>query len=788
MPTLTRRPIYIAFLMLLCTCVRAQGLELKGRVVESGGELPVEFATVKAIDPSNGDMLTGTTTDVAGNFTLTVPQPGITLEVSFLGFAPTRVEDVRGADMGTIVLKPDGETLDEVLVTGERSTTEFRLDKRVFNVGKDLSSSGASALEVLNNVPSVTVSIEGQINLRGSGGVQILIDGKPSVLTADNGNALGTITADMIESVEVITNPSAKYQAEGTAGIINIVLKKEEQRGLNGSVTVNTGTPNNHSLGLSVNRRTAKFNLFGQLGVGYRTFPEDNRGINRDLSSGTTILSEGEADKNEQFYNLILGTDYHINDRNVLSLTGHLAYEIETENAITDFSVINSAGNLTDAWRRTEATEATNPKWQYELNYKREFDAEDKDHVLIVSALGNSFTKDQSSEFTTNTSEGEALFGDQLTRTDFGQTEYTFKADYTRPVSEAVTLETGLQYVLNDVGNDFAVSDFIDDDFQLVPELTNRFEFQQGVLGAYVTSSYEGDKWGVKAGLRVEQTDLSTVLVNTQEANDQNYTNLFPTLHTSYKFSEAASVQAGYSRRVFRPRLWDLNPFFNIRNNFNVRAGNPNLQPEFTDSYEVTGILIVGDLSLNAGIYHRYTTDVVERVSFFQDNVNVTQPINLGTSRTNGVELNGKYRPAKWMTLSGDFNFNAFDRTAELEGVSYDFSAEQFNGRLVTKFELPLDIDFEVAGNVRSGYRTVQGNVSGFSYADIGLRKKILKGRMIFNVSVRDAFASMIDESEATQPDFYLYNYRQRGRFVTVGLSYGFGKGEAMEFGGQKQF
>lgn len=775
---------------LLFTCVPAlcQQLELTGTVVESGGQQPIEFATVKVIDPATEEMVTGTTTDLEGSFVLSVPGPGMTVEVSFLGFAPTRVEDVRSGELGTIMLRPDGETLDEVLVTGERSTTEFKLDKRVFNVGKDLSSTGASALEVLNNVPSVTVSIEGQIALRGSGGVQILIDGKPSVLTGDGGNALGTLTADMIESVEVITNPSAKYQAAGTSGIINIVLKKEGKKGLNGSVTINTGVPNNHSIGLSVNRRTEKFNLFGQAGVGYRTFPEVFRGENRDLSSGTTVFSEGEADKNEQFYNLILGTDYHINDRNVLSLTGHLAYELETENATTDFRVLNAGEDLTDAWRRTEATEATNPKWQYELNYKREFDAEDKDHALIVSALGNSFVKDQSSDFTTNTSEGQALFGDQRTTTDFGQTDYTFKADYTRPVSETVTVEVGTQYEFNDVGNDFSVSDFIDEEFQLVPELTNRFEYDQGVLGVYGTGAYEGVKWGIKGGLRVEQTRLNTLLVNTDEAGEQNYTNLFPTLHTSYKFSEAVSVQAGYSRRIFRPRLWDLNPFFNIRNNFNVRVGNPDLQPEFTDSYELTAILVAGQLSLNAGLYHRYTTDVVERVSFFEDNVNVTRPVNLGTSSTNGVELNGKLRAAKWVTVSTDLNFNHFDRTAALDGVSYDFSAEQFNGRLVTKFELPLEVDLELAGNLRSGYRTVQGRQSGFAFADVGLRKKLLEGKMIFNVSVRDAFASMIDESIATQPDFYVYNYRLRGRFVTVGLSYGFGKGDAMEFGGQKQF
>jgi outer membrane receptor protein involved in Fe transport len=164
----------------------------------------------------------------------------------------------------------------------------------------------------------------------------------------------------------------------------------------------------------------------------------------------------------------------------------------------------------------------------------------------------------------------------------------------------------------------------------------------------------------------------------------------------------------------------------------------------------------------------------------------VTQPINLGTSRANGLELNGKLRPTKWMTLSGDLNVNYFDRQAKLDGVSYDFTADQFNGRFVAKFELPLDIDLEVAGNGRSGYKTVQGKVSGYGFADLGLRKKMLKGRMVLNASVRDLFASRIRENEAAQPNFYVYNYSQRGRFITVGLSYGFGKGEAMEFSANK--
>ncbi len=746
------------------------------------------FATVKVMDPVANKMVTGTTTDADGRFKVALPNADAQLEISFLGFATLRIEAPMAADLERIILQPDGETLDEVLVTGERSTTEFKLDMRVFNVGKDLSSAGASALEVLNNVPSVTVTIEGDINLRGSGGVQILIDGKPSVLASDGGNALGTITADMIERIEVITNPSAKYEAEGTAGIINIVMKKDSRKGTNGSVTVNTGVPDNHSLGFSINRRTGRFNLFGQLGAGYRSLPEDYRGINRDLTTGRMVNSSGRGFRNEQFYNLNLGTDYYINDLNVVTLAGSFAYEVESQPSETNFEVFDVTGNLTDSWRRTEETQATNPKWQYELNYKRQFDASDEDHALVISALGRAFIKDQSSEFNTVTSEGQALFGDQLTATDFGEITYTFKADYTKPLSEKVTVETGLQYVFTDVGNDFEVQDFESGMFVPVPELTNRFEYDQGVLGAYLTTAYEGKRWGVKGGLRVEQTRLNTLLVTTEETNDQDFSNLFPSFHTSYKVSDAASLQAGYSRRIFRPRLWDLNPFFNVRDNFNVRAGNPDLLPEFTDSYELTGIFILGELSLNAGVYHRFTTEVVERVAFFEDNVSITRPVNLGTSSANGIELNGKYRVNKWLTLNGDFNFNYFDRQAALDGVSFDFTADQFNGRLVGKFELPKGIDLELAGNVQSGFETVQGDVSGFAFLDLGLRKKALKGRLVFNASVRDAFASRIRESEAIQPNFTVYNYRLRGRFITFGVSYGFGKGEAMEFAGRKRF
>ncbi len=769
---------------------QSQTVTITGKVIEATSQDPIGFATVLVADTETKKPIEGTTTLEDGTFTLETDASDFYIEVSFLGFQtqtfgqpPTRGQKI---DLGEVVLTEDAQQLQEVVVEGEISRTEFKLDKRVFNVGKDLSTTGASALEVLNNVPSVNVNIEGQVSLRGSRGVQMLINGKPSIIASDEGNALGTITADMIDRVEVITNPSAKYDAEGTSGIINIVLKKEERKGLNGSVSVNTGTPAGHSVGVSLNRRTEKFNLFSQLGVGLRDLPNDIETRNVDLVTNTTIRSTGTEYRNETYYNFVLGTDYHLNDNNVLTLSGNFAMEIEDQPSTTDFAALDANNEITSLWERTEITEARNPKFQYELQYKKEFE-NDQDHTLLFSGLGNFFGKDQSSEFINSTFSGADRDATQQTRTDFKEAVYTFKLDYTNPFTEEWTLESGAQYVLNDVSNDYEVNDLVNGTFVNDPGLTNIFEYDQKVLGLYGTGSYEGKKWGVKGGMRLERTDLGTFLATTDETNRQNYTNFFPSLHTSYKFNDQVSLQAGYSKRIYRPRMWDLNPFFNIRNNFSIRQGNPDLQPEFTDSYEVTSIYILGKASLNFGVFHRYTTEVIERVSTFAGNVNTVRPENIGTNKATGIEFNAKYSPAKWLTLNGDFNYNQFQRDGIFETTVFDFNGDQWSSKLMGKIKFPADFDLEMTGNYQSGFQTVQSVVSDQLFMDLGLRKNILKGKAVLNLSVRDLFASRVDESQIAQADFEVYNRRQRGRFVALGFSYGFGKGEAMQYSGQRR-
>ena len=780
---------------------------LTGSVADAASGAAIEFATVALVDASGGAPLDGTTSELDGSFALATDRAleGLALEVSFLGFEAARVplagfRESETVDVGTVQLAAAGQLLEEVTVRAERSQTTFELDKRVFNVGKDLASTGASALDVLDNVPSVNVDIEGNVTLRGQAGVQILINGKPSVLTSEGNNALSTLTADMIERIEVITNPSAKYEAEGSGGILNVVIKKDERRGLNGAISVNGGVPANHSVGLSLNRRTERFNLFSQLGVGYREIPTDAIAENRNLATGSFVRSTGEEFRNEQFYNLVLGTDYSPSERDVITVSGNFAYEVEDQpSAFAFVRVDDPLSSVADRWRRTEDTEATNPKYQFDVQWVREFDrpsaerpdgkSDKRDHQLLVSVTGSLFSKDQASLFANEIVDGD--FNQpprQRTRTAFGEVETLGKVDYTRPVGVTALVELGAQVVVNDVSNDFAVLNEQGGDFVVDPALTNVFEWDQRVAGVYATAAEQFGKLGLKGGLRGEYTNLETLLLTTGEPNSQDYVSLFPSAAASYELTDAVSFQASYGRRIDRPRLWDLNPFFNIRNNFNYRVGNPDLGPEFTDNVELTSIYVLGELSLNAGVYHARTTEVVERVTTVTaEDVAITRPVNVGTRDATGLEVNGKWSPAKAFTLRGDLNASTFSRVGTFEAQSFDFRGGQWSGRLSAKLKTPFELEAELTGRYRSGFETFQGRVSEQAWLDLGLRQPLWGGRGSLNASVRDVFASRVRESFVLQDDFEAYSFSQRGRFVTLGFSYGFGKGDAMEYLGQRR-
>ena len=780
------------YLLLATTSITAQSESyiIKGIILDNNKKFPIPYATIKEVDGDSSKAINITISQEDGQFQLKTTSKNPNLNIDFMGYEQLKIRNIlmksKTLNLGKILLEELPQNLDEFEIEVEKSTMEFKLDKRVFNVGKDISSTGASALEVLNNVPSVNVNIEGQISLRGASGVQILINGKPSVIASEQGKGLSSITADMIEKIEVITNPSAKYEAEGSSGIINIELKKDQRKGLNGSMSINTGWPHNHSTGISINNRTEKFNLFTQIGLGYRSLPRMKYNKNENFMSLINLESLGTEYRNEFYYNLILGADYYINDNSLVTLSGSYALEIEDQPSSFEF-IMDSIDVEIGSWERSENTVAINPKYQYDLQYANEING-NEDHTLIASATGNFFGKDQASTFMVDNFSGDVYNPQQETETNFKEEKHTFKLDYKNPISQNIVLESGIQYVWQNVNNDYAVRNNINNSWIIDTGLTNEFEYQQNVLGLYSTAAIEKNKVGLKGGLRLENTLLQTLLTTTNEENNRNFNNLFPSLHFSYKLNNHLGFQFGYSKRIYRPRLWDLNPFFNIRDNYNIRTGNPNLLPEFTDAFEISSILTQDKVSISMSIYKRITDGVIERLSTFENNVTTYVPYNVGKKDATGIELNAKININKQISLLGDFNFFQFKRTGEFNNQNIDFSAQQWYTKWTSKLKLTSTTDVELSGQYESGYQTIQGEIQPQLYGNIGFRQKLINGKAVISFSIRDLFASRIWVNEIIQNDFSLYSRNFRGRFIIFGFSYGFGKGEAMEYSGARRY
>jgi outer membrane receptor protein involved in Fe transport len=766
-------------------------INILGKVVEQNTENPVEYATI-SIHTIDGRLITGGISDQNGSFHLESPTKEFYIKISFIGYQTKELREFtiqnNQVELQTIYLENTQEQLNDVVVRAEKSKTVFKLDKRVFNVGKDLVSNGGSATDILNNVPSVDVSIEGKVSLRGNTSVQMLINGKPSVMASSK--TLGTITADMIERVEVVTNPSAKYDAEGTSGIINIILKKDNRKGLNGALTANVGTPKNYSLGLSMNRRTEKLNLFTQLGVGDRRMESEsfNKTINYKNPLQSQIISNGDGEKNEKFYNFILGADYHFNKYQTLSISGHYGFEDEKHYSTTDYSYSQLKGSNTEESRRNETAKATNPKWQYELNYTKEF-KDNKERKFSLSATGSFFGKDKESVFD-NTGVGKYLqLKKEKVNNDFAEAEYSFQADYIHPFSENVIWESGIKSDINSNKNELVQHDKKGNSWIKNESLSNDFHYNQTISALYSTYSYEGGKVSFKLGVRAEYEYRRSKLENTNEKNTNRDTKLFPSIHTSYKFSDQFSLQAGYSKRIRRPHMWDLNPFESRKDPLHIFKGNPNLKPSLSDSFELTAISTFESGSVNASIFYRQTDDVVSEVYTVNENVTTTMPINVGESKSTGFEINSKLEPVKWLSLLLEGNYMFYHRTGNYLSQNFDFNNKSWSTRMTAKFKLPLHIDAEYKFRYRSKSETIQGYDKAQYYSDLGIRKKFMKGRAVINLSVKDVFNTRKHKFESKSTDFYNYNESQwSGRMMVLGISFGFGKGETMEYSGMKMF
>lgn len=788
--------VYGVTFLFLISCLSSFGqgrqkVNLTGVIVNES-KAPMFYATVSVHKNQDSTLVGGTVTDEEGAFQLQVVPGHYYLNISHIGYQSKQFsvgEVYNHKTVGTISLALNQNMLKTANIVGERSEMSFKLDKRVFNVGKDLSSAGTSSLEVLNNIPSVEVSMEGGISLRGNSNVKILINGNPTAMTSGgNSNALGSITADMIERVEVITNPSAKYDAEGTVGIINIILKKENKKGTNGSVTLNTGIPNNHSIGFSLNHRKEKFNLFTQIGVGRRTFPSNFNGRTTNHRLNRTFYSDGDAEKHETFYNFILGTDYNINKYNVLTLSGHFGFEQEEEESKTKYDIAEGSLAKEANSIRNESTEAGNPKAEYKLEYKKTF-KDNKDRSLTANISGFYFGKEKKSDFTNNALTNSQADFTQKVKNDFSELTTLGRIDYVHPFKNDLELETGAKYELSNLKSDYVVDNLTNGTLVRDANLTNKFDFDQGVSAAYASLGKEWGNFGLKLGVRTEFTQIKSHLYTTNTSNDQEYLDLFPSGHASYKFTETASVQLGYSRRISRPSMWDLSPFVSIRDNLNRSSGNPKLKPEYTDAFELNIIQRWDKVSFSGTVYNHLTNGVMEDIITVTDSLTNRSPLNVGKSNNLGIELTGKVDVTKKLRFLIDWNGKYFQRDGQYENTSFNFSNTSWRTRGTIKYKVSKQMDVELRGRFRSEEQQLLSTLKSRWVVDFGMKYKFLKGRLVAHLSARNIFNEGRRIIETNQPDFYQYNDRQwRVRSFTFGVSWSFGKGEAMEFSGQKMF
>ncbi|MEM9548376.1 MAG: TonB-dependent receptor [Bacteroidota bacterium] len=769
--------------------------KIKGKVVDGSSGQPMEFATVSIYSVQDSTLISGGITEIDGNFEFKVKVKGaLYAVVEFIGYETITVNDIEFAkgvslyDLGSVSILPGGVALDEVEVIAERSDMQFSLDKRIFNVGKDLASRGGNASDVLDNIPSVSVGVEGEVNLRGSSDVRILINGRPSGLVGLNGtDGLRTIQASLIERVEIITNPSSKFEAEGMAGIINIILKKDRAKGFNGAFEVNGGLPERYGAGANLNYRQDKFNFFINYNYQKNTgFSTGNRYQEFYFEDSTIVsLQDQRRDRSGYSNSIRFGSDYILSDNEVI--TGAFLYRYGKDdnlNRVTYRDVIGPAGvqarRLTEEeipnyiLRQDDELEEE-PTLEYSINYDKKFGK--KGHTLKADLSFQSNTESESSFFNEDFYEGDVLTMPdiflQRSANDEGQKQWRAQLDYEQPFDNGIKLESGMLGTFREIKNDFLVETFQDGEWMSEEGLSNNFIYNENVIGGYASIGKDFEKISFQVGLRSEYSQIKTELLQTNEINDRDYMNLFPSGFLSYKMAGENSIQASYSRRIRRPRFWDLNPFFTFTDRRNFFSGNPDLDPEFTDSYEVGHLKYWESGNIGTSIYYRHTTDKINRIQTqdVETQTTLRRPENIGTEDNMGIEFIFAYTGIKRVRIDGAVNgFRFITKGVIVDGQELSVDNYAWTSNLNAKVGFWKNADFQMRLNYRAPRETLQGDRRSVTNLNLALSKDVTPDLTV-TMTVSDVFNNRRRQSTFEGVDFFEesdFQWRPRTFVTTV--------------------
>lgn len=750
---------------------------IKGQLMDGESDQPVPFAQVALYKPGSDSPLSFTQTDDKGNFSLSSNRGSFNLQFFLLGYSQTeKAVEVKGnMDLGKVEIESENQDLQEVVVQSSKVPMRADVEGITINPDQNLSNIGGTLLDILRNTPSISVSEDGSISLRGSSGTNILINGRNSSLTQN----LDQLPASAVEQIKVINNPNARFDAEAEGGVIDIILRRGEDLGTNGGVEFTYGTRGRMNTGIRLNHRTVRYNVYG--GYNLRRWRDvGERNSVREIFGENEILTQSTQSEGENLgHTFNYGAEYYFG-RNIISYEGVFSTSDDSQinTLYSELDEKTSGNSLLDYVRRNNETEADDGV-DNAIIYERTFDDPDRQFRFTASNSYRNQYKTQNIDIFRNSliPIPENLNGREQAFTDEKRYISVFQADYIHPLNEQSKIETGLKSNIRKFDNDYLYSRFEEtaQDFVEDPSISNQFIYKDQIHAAYLIFSNTSEKFDYTVGLRGEYTFVDTYLANTKESNTQEYFNLFPSVQSLYKFNDVHGLKLTYSRRIDRPTSWRLNPFPDITDSLNVRRGNPNLQPEMIHSLEFGHLANSEKSSFTTNLFYRHVSGQLDFITTIEDGISYSQPDNLNTAESYGLEFIGLSEITPWWTLSG--GFTSFRIRVDGSNIGEEFvnSGFAWNTKVTSDFKLPLDFNFQLVGNYESAEIEAQGRDLSQYSLDASVQKSIFQNKGNVSVSLRDVFDTRRFAGRSLTNSFSQTFYAKReSRILIVSARYSF--------------
>ena len=787
--------LFFAFSFLITVSLSAQQRpdilkigKIAGQIIDAQTNAPLEYATIAIFRERDSTLVTGTITDPSGNFKITdIPVGKYYAKIDFLGYK-TLVKSGLNITMDNpeirlkkITIEPSAGTLESVNIVADKLLYQNQIDRKIINPDKDIMSAGGSALNVLESAPSVEVDVEGNVSLRGNTGVNILIDGRPSGYNGESaGDLLQQIPANSIDHIEILTNPSSKYNPEGITGIINIVMKKNSYSGFNGSVNASVGTLLDYGTGANFNYRNDKINFYSNLGVNNRKM--EMRGENdrkRFNNNGDTTMTYSQSSFNENNGTNLsarAGMDFFINRKNTFTLTGMVNGGPRKGDTRADNEIILSN---TDTVNYRTKEKGENSRFSYNAGALWEKTFTNKNHFLIFDASfgkrkneGNSVYNEHKEGFVVDESAYRKTLNNGYTQ------DFEGKIDYAMPIRQTGKFEIGGSARMRTIENSMKQRIGVNENYNIDYD----FVYHENIYGLYTQYGSKIGKFSYQAGLRGEYANTHG---NLREANPdnvlspQNYFQLYPTAFVMYQITEKNELKLNYSRRVNRPGPWNLNPFEDTSDPMNIRKGNPELKPEYINSFELDYFRYLKNGNFSTTLFYRNTTNVISRVTKVDENgIGISTWDNLSTTNAYGLELNFNTKFFNMWSFNASGNFGYYKLNGNLSTSEQSVSRDGFSWSLRANNSFQVVEMTALQFNARyMGPRiTPQGEFKGSFGGDIGFKQDFLKKTLSLTLQVRDVFNTMKFVSISETDSFYQKHTRNpKGCVGTLTLTWKFG-------------